>query len=107
MSGGSIQFHKPRNSITRQQFLERIIDWHEEGHHVKFLLTKYDQDYRLKICDSCTIKQQQKRNCLKLDMYAASGVQLKHCSHMDKARVRKYKQTIRKHIQLHPAFKII
>lgn len=103
----SIQFQKPKNTISRQQFMERVVDWQEEGQHVKEILLKYDQAYREKICSTCSVEQQQKRSCLKLDMYTSNGVQLKHCSHMDRARVRRHKQTIRKHIQLHPSFKII
>ena len=107
MVGESIQFHKSPYNITRKQFLERVVDWHEEGYHIKNVLTEYDQNYRNKICSTCTEVQQQKRNCLKLDMYTSEGIQLRHCSHMDKARVRKHKKTIQKHIQLHPSFKII
>ncbi len=107
MVGGSIQFQRPRQTINRKQFLERVIDWHEEGNHIIRILTEYDQKYRKKICSKCTEKQQQKRNCLKLDMYTSEGIQLKHCSHMDKARVSKNKQLIRNHMQLHPALQII
>ena len=91
MSDKGIEFNRPKNSITRQQFLERVTDWHEDGHHVKTLLTKYDRNYRLKICSRCTLDEQRKRNCLKLDMYTTSGVQLRHCGHMDRARVAKYR----------------
>ncbi len=107
MPGESIQFHRPKNTISRKQFLERVIDWHEEGQHLKKNLIEYDQNYRNKICSSCTVERQQKRNCLKLDMYTSDGIQLKHCNHMDRARVRKHKGMITKHIQLHPSFKII
>ncbi len=103
----SIQFHKPKNSISRKQFMERVIDWQEEGHHVKSTLLNYDKQYREKICSTCTIEQQRKRDCVKLEMYTSNGIQLKHCSHMDKARVRKHKPMIRNHMQLHPAFKIM
>lgn len=107
MQGESIQFQKPRSTISRKQFLERVIDWHEEGNHVIQILTSYDQDYRKKICSTCTKEQQQKRNCLELDMFTAEGIQLKHCNHMNKARVRKHKSLIRNHMQLHPALQII
>ena len=107
MAGGSIHFHKPRQTIGRKQFLERIVDWHEEGNHIVKILTEYDQNYRKKICSKCTEEQQKKRNCLKLDMYTSEGIQLKHCSHMNNARVRKHKQLIRKHMQLHPSLQII
>ena len=107
MPGDSIQFQKLKNSISRKQFLDRVIDWQEEGHHVKKILTEYDQQYREKICSTCTERQQQKRNCLKLDMYTSNGIQLKHCNHMDRARVKMHKNLIENHIHLHPAFKTI
>ena len=107
MVEGSIQFQKPRYTISRNQFLERVIDWHEEGQYVKNILLEYDKSYRKKICSTCTEEQQHKRKCLKLDMYTSEGIQLKHCNHMDRARVRKHKQIIQKHIQLHPEFKIV
>lgn len=107
MVGSSMQFHKPHHTIRRKQLLERVIDWHEEGRHVKKILIDYDQNYRKKICSKCTEQQQKARNCLKLDMYTSEGIQLKHCNHMDKARVRKHKQLIKNHIQLHPSLKIV
>lgn len=106
MPKASIQFQKPRNTISRKQFLERVTDWHEDGHHVKSILIKYDQQYREKICSVCTEEQQQKRNCQRLDMYTSNGIQLKHCNHMDRARVQMHKKTIRKHMELHPALKV-
>ena len=107
MSEKKIKFNRPAPTINRLRFVERMTDWHEDGHHVKSLLTKYDQDYRLKICSRCSISQRQKRNCLELDMYTASGMQLRHCGHMDKARVAKHKKMIIKHIQSNPALGII
>jgi len=107
MPQSEIKFEKIISFTDKPHFLARVEDWKEEGRHVKKLLLDYDKQYRSKICSTCSPEQQQKRNCLKLDMYTSGGVQLKHCSHMDNARVRKHKHTIRKHIQLHPAFKII
>lgn len=95
----TVKIQNQTNTISRKQFLERIVDWHEDGHHVIDVLKLYDKNYRKKICSKCPEQQQLKRKCLKLDMYTPEGIQLKHCSHMDRARVQKHKPLIRKHMQ--------
>jgi len=101
-----IIFEIPKPSITRQHFLERIIDWQEEGNHIQKLLHDYDNQYRTKICSKCPIEEQQKRNCIKIDMYTSKGIQITSCSHMDKSRTRKYSKTIRNFMKLNPALNI-
>lgn len=107
MPQSEIKFEKIISPADKPYFLARVEDWKEEGLHMKKLLLDYDKQYRSKICTTCSLEQQVKRRCQALDMYNSEGVQLKHCNHMNKARVRKYKKRIRKHIQLHPAFKIM
>ena len=90
-------------SIKPNKFIhERMIDWFESGTHIQQLLRAYNKQYRKKICSKCPLEQQKKRYCLKLDMYSTEGIQLKHCSHMDKARSKKYKKKIMQHMGFHP-----
>ncbi len=99
-----ILFEKPKSTITRRLFLERVTDWHEDGDHIQKLLHDYDNQYRKKICSKCSVVQQQKRNCVKIDMYTNEGIQITSCSHMDQARTQKHSKIIRKFIQSNPAF---
>jgi len=89
-----ILFEKPKITPTEQIFLERITDWHEEGNHIQKLLHEYDHQYRKKICVNCSAEQQQKRNCVRIDMYTNDGIQITGCGHMDDARTRKYSKLI-------------
>ena len=97
-----IVFDKPQNTINRDSFIERVIDWQEEGNHVQYLLHEYDDNYRKKICSNCSLEQQQKRNCIKIDMYTSDGIQITSCGHMDKARNRKHSKLIRRFVCSNP-----
>lgn len=101
-----ITFNIPKPTITRKVFLERVIDWQEEGNHIQKLLHDYNNEYRKKICTKCTLEEQQKRNCVRIDMYTNKGIQITSCSHMDKARNRKYNKLIRKFMHSNPALNL-
>ena len=101
-----IIFEKPKSTITREIFLERVIDWQEDGDHIQRLLHNYDNLYRKKICSKCTVGQQRLRNCVRIDMYTNEGVQITSCNHMDQARTRKHSKLIRKFIQSSPALNL-
>lgn len=85
---------------------ERIIDWHEEGEHIKKLLLDYDWDYRRKVCTKCPLTTQRKLKCFRVNNFK-DGIQETHCKKMDKARTQKYRKTIMKFINFHPSRDII
>lgn len=80
----------------------RIIDWQEEGNHIKKLLLDYDWDYRKKICAVCPIETQHKLNCFRVENFK-DGIQETHCKKMDRARTQKYRKTIMRFIDFHPS----
>ena len=85
---------------------ERIIDWHEEGEHIKKLLLDYDWDYRRKVCTKCPLTTQRKLKCFRVNNFK-DEIQETHCKKMDKARTQKYRKTIMKFINFHPSRDII
>ena len=84
----------------------RIIDWHEEGEHIKKLLLDYDWKYRKKICTKCPIGAKQKLRCFRVNNFK-DGIQETHCKKMDRARTQKYRKTIMNFINFHPLRKIV
>jgi len=101
-----IFFKKRKSTIKRSLFLERVIDWHEDGEHIQKLLHDFDNQYRKKICSKCTKEQQQVRNCIRIDMYTNEGIQITSCNHMDQARTRKNSKIIKKFIQSSPVLNL-
>lgn len=85
---------------------ERIIDWHEEGEHVKKLLLDYDWKYRKKICTKCPLETQQKLKCFRVNNFK-DGIQETHCKKMDRARTQKYRKIMMKFIDWHPLRKFV
>lgn len=89
----------------KENLQARIIDWHEEGEHIKKLLLDYDWSYRKKICTKCPIETRQKLRCFRVDNFK-DEIQETHCKKMDRARTQKYRKTIMNFINFHPLRKI-
>jgi len=87
--------------LQNENIQARIIDWHEEGNHIKKLLLDYDWEYRKKICSKCSLGTRQKLRCLSVDNFQ-DGIQETHCGKMDKARTQKYRKTMMNFINFHP-----
>ena len=87
--------------MQNENLQARIIDWHEEGEHIKKLLLDYDWEYRKKICTNCPLETQQKLRCLRVNNFK-DGIQETHCKKMDRARTQKYRKIIMNFINFHP-----
>lgn len=79
----------------------RIIDWQEEGNHIKKLLIDYDWEYREKICTKCSLETKQELRCFKVDNFK-DGIQETHCKKMNKARTQRYRKIIMNFIDFNP-----
>lgn len=87
--------------MQHENLQARIIDWHEEGEHVKKLLLGYDWEYRKKICTKCPLETKQKLRCFSVNNFK-DGIQETHCKKMHRARTQKYRKTIMNFINFHP-----
>lgn len=83
-----------------QVYKERVIDWLEDGDVLLQQTRLYKEEYRNKICSSCSIEQQTKRKCIK---YVIDGKELTNCNHMNVACGKKFKKKMDKHMNFHPS----
>lgn len=81
-------------------YKNRVIDWVENGSSLLLQMKQYKEEYRMKICSSCSVEQQQKRNCHR---YVIDGREITSCNHMDIACGRKFKKKLDSHWDFHPA----
>lgn len=78
-----------------------IKEWHNDGIRLKEELIKYNWEYRKKICSKCTLEQQAKLHCLKVNHFV-DGIQETHCKKLVNARTKKNKKRIEGFIESHP-----
>lgn len=78
-----------------------IRKWHEDGERLEQELNDYDWEYRKKICSKCTIEEQEKLHCLRVNNYK-DGIQETHCDKLVHARTQKNKKKIEGYIESHP-----
>ncbi|QLH03640.1 hypothetical protein C5F47_08865 [Nitrosopumilus cobalaminigenes] len=80
---------------------EDIKKWHYEGQQLELELNENDWEYRKKICTKCTIEEQKKLHCLKVNNFK-DGIQETHCDKLIHARTQKNKKKIEGYIESHP-----
>lgn len=87
--------------MQNENLRARIIDWYEEGNHIKKLLLDYDWEYRKKVCTKCSLETRQELRCFRVDNFK-DEIQETHCKKMDKARTQKYRKTMMNFIDFNP-----
>lgn len=91
-------FRPPKGPLDRV-FENRMLDWREEGRRLRIITTKYENEYRKKICSKCSIEQQAERRCMRIKI---DGKTLTYCNHMNRAKRSKFRKEIDRHILSHP-----
>ena len=94
--------HHIKGSISENNFHNRYLDWQEEGNHIQKIIREYNWNYRKKICSRCSIENQRKLKCIKVDNFRW-GIQETYCKKMTKARSQKLKKIILKYIDFNPS----
>lgn len=100
MSQKRIEFIPFERKTLSQIYRERVIDWIESGDLLLKKTRLHNEEYRKKICSSCSEDQQKKRKCVK---YAIDDKELQSCGHMDSACGQKFKKEFDEHMSFHPA----
>ncbi len=100
MSQKRIEFIPFERKTLSQIYRERVIDWIESGDLLLKKTRLHNEEYRKKICSSCSGDQQKKRKCVK---YTIDDNELQSCGHMDSACGQKFKKEFDEHMSFHPA----
>ena len=100
MSQKRIEFIPFERNTLSQIYHERVLDWIESGDLLLKKARLHNQEYRKKICSSCSEEQQKKRKCIK---YTIDGKELQSCGHMDSACGQKFKKKFDQHMNFHPS----
>ena len=100
MSQKRIEFIPFERNTLNQIYYERVLDWVESGDLLLKKTQFYKEEYRNKICSSCSEVEQKKRNCIK---FTIDGKKLQSCGHMDSACGQKFKKEFYKHMNFHPS----
>ena len=100
MSESTIEFLSFQTNTLTQIYRERFLDWIESGKILSRKMSIHKDEYRKKICSSCSEEQQKKRKCIK---YVIDGKQLQSCGHLDSSCGKKFKKEFDNHMNFHPA----
>lgn len=104
MTKASLEFLKiPKYSLLDIK-KRRLEDWYENGTHLEELLNQYREDYREKICMTCSNEQKKKRKCHTYPGFDSNGNLKRSCGHMLNAQANKFRKKIYAHIDFHPLF---
>ena len=78
----------------------RMTDWLDEGRRILGLNAEHSEQYKKKICSTCSAEQRVKRECASL----LPGCDELECGHMRRAFARKYSEVIERNLEFHPLF---
>lgn len=76
--------------------------WHTKGVQLKEEMIVYNWAYRRKICTKCTIENQSKLQCHKVNNFV-NGIQETHCKKLIRSRTKKFKNKINEFLEIHPS----
>lgn len=99
MSQKRIEFIPFKRKTLNKIYHERVLDWIEASDLLLKKTQLHKEEYRKKICSSCSEEQQKKRKCVK---YTIDGKKLQSCGHMDSACGKKFKKEFDEHMSFHP-----
>lgn len=96
-----IEFIPFKRSTSSQIYRERVVDWVELGALLLRKFRLHREEYRKKICASCSEEQKVKRKCVENTLL--DGRKIVTCGHMRSTTGKKFKKEINKHMSFHPA----
>ena len=100
MSENKVEFLSIQTNVLTKIYQERVLDWIELGDLLLRKSRLHREEYRKKICASCSKEQKIKRKCVENTLL--DGKKILTCGHMRSATSKKFKKQVDEHMSFHP-----